>query len=244
MRFFLVLSTVFLLFTIRLFGQETVFEEARTIYKREFTYGAMMHTRGWGLNYRNGVYTTGFTRRMYEFEFTTVKSPKEVKIISASSSGYVFGKLNHLWLLRTSVSRFNTFIAKQSVRGIAISYVLNAGISWGYAKPVYLEIIKPDLSSFISVVERYDPDIHDQSQIFDKASFLHGLFKGRFYPGLFLRAGLNFESSRNPNRINSIEVGATMDAFTEKVPIMANDLNEQFLLNLYVLLNFGEKRTE
>lgn len=240
---------LFLLFSSTLIvAQETVFEEARTIYKRENTFGGMIHTSGWGINYRYGHYTSGFSRRIYEVELATMKHPKEIKTFSSilsTSSGFFYGKQNYLLGLRTSIGNHQTFIAKQSVKGVAISYVLNLGINFAYAKPVFLEIITHDEENFpIIEVQKYDPEIHDRGVIIGKASFFRGFFQGKFYPGAFARAALNFESSRVASNINSLEVGATLDAFLQNVPIMAETGNQQFFLNLYVALRFGSKKTE
>lgn len=245
-----VILIFFILFLgIELQAQQTVFEEARTVYKRENTYGAMVHTRGWGLQYRYGVYTSGFSRRVYEFEFLTIKHPKEIKTFSSildNSNGYFYGKQNYILALRTGIGKNNTFISKQSVKGVAIAYVLNFGINFAYAKPVYLEIITKDDDNFpITEIQRYDPQKHDRGDIIGKASFFRGFFNGRFYPGAYVKAGLNFESSRQASNINAIEVGATLDAFLQKLPIMGDDTpNQQFILNLYVALSFGSKKTE
>lgn len=231
-----------------LWSQETVFEEARTIYKHDKVFGGHIHTSGWGLNYRYSVYTSGFSKRSYEVEFTTISHPKEIKTFSSildNSNGYFYGKMNYLLAPRFSIGNHKTFISKQSVKGVEIAYFLHYGITTAYAKPVYLEVITKDEDNFpITEIQRYDPDRHDRGDIVGKASFFYGFFKGKFYPGLFLKAGLNFESSRQANRINAIEVGATLDAFIQNVPIMANTPNQQFFLNLFVAINFGGKKTE
>ena len=168
-------------------AQETIFEEKRTIYKREQSFGALLHTRGWGLTYRYGQYTSGFSRRTYEVELVSMKHPKEIKSFSSifdNSNGYVYGQLSSVLVLRASIGNHKTFISKQSVRGIAISSILNAGLSLVYAKPVYLEVIKVDSTDgqLTSEVEKYDPEIHSQGDIIGKASWFRGFFKGKFNP--------------------------------------------------------------
>ena len=79
----LLTNILFVVLTQALFAQETVFEEGRTIYKRENAFGAIIHTAGWGLTYKYGVYTSGFTRRIYEVELVGVKHPKEIKSFSS-----------------------------------------------------------------------------------------------------------------------------------------------------------------
>jgi len=232
-----------------LFAQETVFEEARTIYKREQAFGAVIHTSGWGLTYRYGNYTSGFTRNTYEVDLVGIKHPKEIQTFSSvfdNSNGYVFGKQNSIILLRAGFGKYRTFISKQSVRGIAISSIVNVGLSFAYAKPVYLEVIKIDTldGHIISEVEKYDPEIHSQGDIIGKASWFRGLFGGKFYPGLYLKVGLNFESSRQPEKINAIEVGGILDLYFQKIPILANEFNQYYFFNLYVSITFGSKKTE
>lgn len=231
-----------------MFGQGTVFEEARTIYKRENVFGVHVHTTGWGLTYRYGKYNSGFNRTTYEVELIGKKHPKEIKTFSSlfdNSNGYVYGKLNSILMVRGGIGTQVTFISKQSVRGIAISYVLNAGLSLAYAKPNYLEIITIDEEGLIgSELEKYDPDKHTQGDIIGKASYFRGFLEGKFYPGAYLKAGLNFESSIMANKISALEVGGVLDVYPRKVPIMANDLNRFYFFNLYVSLTFGTKKTE
>lgn len=230
-------------------AQGTVFEEGRTIYKRENAFGLVIHTRGWGLTYRYGFYTSGFTRRTYEVELVGMKHPKEIKSFSSifdNSNGYVFGQLNSILVLRGSIGNHKTFISKQSVRGIAISSIFNIGVSLAYAKPVHIEVIKVDSldGELSSEIERYDPEVHSQGDIIGKASWFRGLFGGRFYPGVFVKAGLNFESSRQASKINALEVGGVFDFYFQKIPMMANDLNKMYFFNLYASLTFGSKKTE
>ncbi len=231
------------------YSQGTVFEEKRTIYKREQSFGLVVHTRGWGLTYRYGQYTSGFSRRTYEVEFVGMKHPKSTKSFKNpydNSNGFSYGQLNSVMVLRVSVGSHRTFISKQSVRGIAISSVLNAGLSFAYAKPVYIEIIKefvPDEEPSSEIV-RYDPDIHNIDTILGGTSLFHGFFTGTVYPGAFVKAGLNFESSRQADKINALEVGAVLDVYYKKIPMMANDFNKMYFFNLYVSLTFGSKKTE
>ena len=230
------------------YSQGTVFEEKRTIYKSEHSYGLVVHTRGWGLTYRYGKYTSGFSRKIYELEFVGVKHAKQVKSFKNpfdNSNGYVYGQLNSIMVLRGSIGQHKTFISKQSVRGIAISSVFNLGFSLVYAKPVYVEIINDfNISRFPKAeIVRYDPEIHDYESIIGGTSLLHGFFTGSFYPGAYIKGGLNFESSRQASKINALEVGAVFDVYYKKIPMMANEYNKIYFFNLYVSLTFGTKKT-
>jgi len=244
----IVLIFLLLAFIKTLTAQNTVFEEKRTIYKKEEAFGPLVHTRGWGLTYRYGKYTSGFTRKIYDVELVGMKHPKEIKSFSSAfdnSNGYNFGQLNSIMILRSGIGRHNTFISKQSVRGISISSILSGGLSLAYAKPVYIEVIKVDSldDGLSSEVEKYDPDVHFQGSIIGKASYFRGFFEGKLYPGVFAKYALSFESSRQANRINALEVGAILDLYLQKIPMMANGFNKRYFFNLYVSLTFGAKKT-
>jgi len=237
-----------LTFIHTLTAQNTVFEEKRTIYKKEEAFGVIIHTRGWGLTYRYGKYTSGFTRKIYDVDLVGMKHPKEIKTFSSAfdnSNGYVFGQLNSIIIIRGGIGRHNTFVSKQSVRGISISSILVGGVSIAYAKPVYLEVFKDrtlDDGNEYEVV-RYNPEKHQQTEILGKASYFRGFFNGTYYPGLFAKYALSFESSKEANRINALEVGAILDVFVQNIPMMANDFNKRYFFNLYVSLTFGAKKT-
>ena len=245
-----ILFILILIFSAQSFySQGTVFEEKRTIYKREQAFGLVVHTRGWGLTYRYGQYTSGFTRKTYEVEFVGMKHPKNTKVFQnpqAASNGFVYGQLNSVMLLRASIGSHKTFISKQSVRGIAISSIINVGLSFVYAKPIYIEVLgefKVDEEPKTDIV-RYDPEIHDFDTIVGGTSLFYNFFTGSIYPGAFIKAGLNFESSRQADKINALEVGAVLDVYYKKIPMMANDFNKIYFFNLYVSLTFGSKKTE
>ncbi|MGB0881775.1 MAG: hypothetical protein ACPGSO_02400 [Vicingaceae bacterium] len=229
-------------------AQGTVFEEKRTIYKKEEAFGALIHTRGWGITYRYGKYTSGFTRKIYDVDFVGMKHPKEIKTFTSAfdnSNGYVYGQLHSILILRGGIGRHNTFVSKQSVRGISISSILSGGFSLAYGKPVYLDVIKgvDDKGEIEYAVERYDPLKHSQFDIIGKASYFRGFFHGTYYPGIYGKYALSFESSRQANRINALEVGAILDLYVQKVDMMANDFNKRYFFNLYVSLTFGSKKT-
>ena len=245
---YIVILTLFFCGASKVAAQETIFEEARTVYKSEQAYGLIIHTTGWGFNYRYGMYTSGFTRRTFEGEIVGLKHPKEIKTFTSlfdNSNGYVYGKLNTMFLFRGSVGNHKTFISKQSVRGIAIAMIYNTGITLAYAKPIYLEVLfyNEELETIDTRFERYNPEKHTQNDIVGKGPAMKGLFGGKIIPGIFLKAGLNFESAREAENLNALEVGAKADLFLQELPMMANELNRNWLINLYITFSFGSKST-
>jgi len=101
------------------------------LYKYERTVGFFTHSNGFGMNYRRGKNTTGYTKRIFEVEAATVKHVKEYKVYNPTreSKGYIFGKLNALMSLRASIGEQRVIASKTDMGGIEIRYIYLAGAS-------------------------------------------------------------------------------------------------------------------
>lgn len=231
------------------YAQETIFEETTTIYANETSGGIGLHTNGFVGTFRYGKYLTGFSKRIFEVEIGNIKHPKEIRSINPFENdvrGYVFGKLNYFYFLRPSIGFQNVFIPKQSIRGVSVTYVAHGGLSFGFAKPVYLNIQEDEAgtNNTIIVSRRYDPDVHDQGDIYGRASFLNGMDDIRFYPGLFGKFGLHFDYGQRREALRAIEVGLKADLYLEDIPLMAFTDNQPYFVNIYLEFFFGERKVE
>lgn len=229
-------------------AQETVYEDARVPFKREWYGGAMIHGDGWGLNLYYAKHRTAVDRLLYGLEIVGMKHPKEVKSFNPyyeESRGYFYGKSNALLIVRPTFGKKQQLTDKIRKSGVELNLVWGIGPSLGLAKPVYLEIGKPDNVPYQEfAIERYDPAVHNIQNIYGRASWFRGLGEARLYPGAFGRAGLNFEYSGHTTGIKALEVGASMDAYPVKVPIMAElegVENKQFFFEFYLAVQFGRK---
>lgn len=230
-------------------AQETIFEETTTIYANETSGGIGLHTNGFVGTFRYGKYLDGFSKRIFELEIGNIKHPKEIRSINPFENdvrGYVFGKLNYFYFLRPSVGFHKVFIPKQSIRGVSVTYVAHGGFSFGFAKPVYLNIQEDEAgtNNTIIVSRRYDPDIHEQGDIWGRASFLNGVDEIRLYPGLFGKFGLHFDYGQRRDALRSVELGLKVDAFLEDIPLMAFTDNQPYFLNIYLEFFFGERQVD
>lgn len=208
-----------------------------------------MHTNGFMGTFRYGKFLTGFSKRIYEIEIGNIKHPKEIKSINPFESdvrGYVFGKLNYFYFVRPSIGYHKVFIPKQSIRGVSVTYVVHGGLSLGFAKPVYLNIQEDELgtNNKIIVRRRYDPDKHDQGDIYGRASLLNGIDEMKLYPGLFGKFGLHFDYAQKRESLRSVEVGIKTDVYMQDIPLMAFTDNRPYFLNLYLEILFGQRKVE
>lgn len=229
-------------------AQQTIYEEARVPYRRELYGGLMLHGDGWGLHFFYAKHRNAIDRTLFGMEIVGMKHPKEVKSFNPyyeDSRGYFYGKSNALLIVRPTIGKKHQITDKIRRTGVELNYVWSVGPSLGLAKPVYLQIGKPDNIPYQEfVTERYDPAVHSVQNIYGRASWFKGFGEMNLYPGGFGRAGLNFEYSGQTTGIKSIEVGMSMDAYAVKVPIMAElegVENKQFFWEFYVALQFGKK---
>lgn len=229
-------------------GQETIFEETTTIIKSESSFGIGAHTNGYQLTYRWGKYTTATTKRIFEIEGANIKHPREIKTLEQrddNNRGFVFGKLNALFVIRPSIGYHKIIFPKQSLRGVSIGYVSHFGASIGLAKPVYLNIIKFNQNRPSTLaIERFDPEIHNLSNIYGRASFFNGVSELKIHPGLFGKLGLHFDYGDDRETLRAIEVGIKVDAYFSRIPILAFTDNNLIYPNFYLAVFFGKKNLE
>jgi len=73
-----------------------------------------------------------------------------------------------------------------------------------------------------------------------------GLGKGwgeiKLKPGGFAKIGLRFDYGRYNQTVSAIEIGMSVEAYGSKVPIMANNKEEQIFFQGHIALMFGRRR--
>lgn len=223
---------------------DTRYDENRLLYNKQFTIGAFLHTRGWGLNYRGYKIHNAFQKSFYQIEFATQKHPKEFRITTYDDNAnpYVYGKKNDVGMFSFSYGYEKVKHEKEHLRAILVSFNYSAGLTAAVLKPVYLEIAYPYVISGAQVYnEPYDEAKHFQAQIYGKSDFAYGLNKLSLMPGLHARAGVQFEYSSSDEYVRALEAGGRIDVFLKELPIMANTNNSFWFLNLYVAWLFGKK---
>ena len=227
------------------FVKGTFKEEQSLIYKKDWALGLNLHSNGYGANFIRGQELTVTEKFFYEVDGVAMKHPKEYSTSSNYDSGesYVYGKLNTLITIRTGVGFQNAIFPKAEKGGVEIRYLYSGGLSWGLAKPVYLEIY--DAGSNSLKTERFDASKDGYDNIYGTASFFQGIGQTRIYPGIYAKAGLNFEFGPYDDTVRTLEVGAVFDAYAQEVPIFAVidgiDVNKRTFLSFYVSVSWGKR---
>ncbi len=243
------LILIALMFPFLVKGQKNPFEyieEKPPLTKNEFSFGFNIHTSGWGFDFRRGWHKTALKRSMLELEIVNMKHPKEVRSVNPyfdNAKSFFYGKLNTLTVMRMAYGKQRVVFDKSEQGGVAVRLNYNGGLSLGFAKPVYLNILYPTAfeGEYEVVVEKYDPYKHYIDNIYGRASFTQGISEMKVYPGLYGKLGVSFEYGSNYQDIKAIETGVTFDLYGKEVPIMAFTENNQLYFTFYINILYGRK---
>lgn len=223
-------------------------EDVQLLYRNEQAFGALVHSSGWGLNYRRAKHVTGYRKRILEVEVVGMRHAKEIKlqVPDIGTKGYFYGKQFVTTFLRGGYGHHRVITGKSDRRGVELRLLTMVGPTIAFAKPIYLNIwhqdpVNPPFGNI--TIEKYDPTnpFHTPNYIIGRAGYFRGFSQMNFIPGGFFKLGLSFEHSSVDDDIKLLETGIIIDAFYKTVPIMATAQNNQVFVNVYLNIMFGKK---
>lgn len=241
---------IFSIFTLKVCHAQDILtqmnegKDVNVLFKKQAMGGAFIHSQGWGLFFRKASILSIYRKRFWEIETASMHNAKEHKVQNSlypDASSYYFGKLNAIQIFRVGFGYYQTLWRKNNEKCVEIDGVLSLGPSLAVAKPVYLEIIQSSNADVLLSTEKYDPSKDDPSNIYGRAPFFDGIGELSFYPGGYVRAGLNFDYANRHNLVKAVEVGVVADVYPTKVPIMAFTPNSQYFVNLYLSFSIGKR---
>ena len=250
MRIFI--SIVFMTLFLSGFAQQTIYDEATVLYKKEFKAGIKFHGHGWGFFATKGYHKSVDKVWNLNFSMVSMKNPNEDRRINfwdERAKSYIYGKSNYFYVLRPSVGQRKIVAYKDRKSGVEFGYTWALGPSIGITKPFYLQIAVPvSVDQFILVEEQYNPNEHFIGNIYGRASWFNGLNELQTHFGAYGKFGFVVEYSGDQTGIQGIETGISIDAFPNDIPIMTTELgsidvdkNKNLFFNFYANIFFGKK---
>jgi len=245
MKKLLIIAVMFLFGAVSLSAQGELNEQQKVFFRNERSFAILLNTDGIGVSYRGAKRIDFLNKRLLEIEAGTLKHPKEYKISNPyyyQGGSFKFGKLNSTFYLRGSIGHQHEIFKKADLGGIAIRYFYSAGPVLCLYKPNYYQILYP-VDTIQGIIRYKNEDekfnASNWDRIVSRASFTKGLNETKVLPGLFVKGGFNFEYSKEDKLIHAIEVGAQINAFPKKIPIMASSDNKTIFFSLFVSYRFG-----
>jgi len=218
----------------------------RVLLRQEYAGGLLLHSRGWGVHFRKGKNLSYFRSLNWEIDFVSLKSPKQIKTLNPyfnNAKSYVYGKLNHIYVLRAGIGIKRLLNRKPYWGGIELRFIYMGGFSLAFAKPVYLYILNytPDDDDYTIDIEKYDPERHGLDNIYGRAPFFQGIENTTLHPGVYAKLGLNFEYGNYNSSIKAVEVGGIVDYYPLPVEIMAYNPAQSLFITFYIGISFGKR---
>jgi len=239
----LLISAIFIPFcAINLFAQGELDEQQKIFFRNERSFGILLNSDGVGISYREAKRTDFRNKQLLEIDAGTLRDPKEYKQQSAYTQGgsYIYGKLNSTFYLRAGIGHQHELFKKADLGGIAVRYFYTAGPVLAIYKPIYYKVLYTISANEYEVrEEKFDASIAIPQDIYSRASFSKGLNEMKVMPGLYAKAGFNFEYSKEDKVIHAIELGGQLNAFPKRIPIMAVYNNKALFFSLFVSYRFG-----
>jgi hypothetical protein len=239
MKKLLIIAVMFLFGEVTLSAQGELNEQQKVFFRNERSFAILLNTDGVGISYRAAKRVDYLNKHFLEIEAGTLKDPKEYSQSNDYDNTLIFGKLNSTFYLRGSIGHQHELYKKADLGGIAIRYFYEAGPVFAIYKPIYYKVINVSGNTYEIKEQKFDASIAIPDDIYSKAPFTKGLNETKVMPGLFAKGGFNFEYSKEDKIIHAIEVGAQINAFPEKIPIMFISNNKAIFFSLFVSYRFG-----
>lgn len=229
---------------IFLYGQGEIDDQEKIFYRNERTLAILLNSNGGGLNFRYAKRIDAFRKTLYEAEFNFQKHPKEQKVVNETTNrSFVFGKLNSLYTLKSSIGYQKEHFRKRDLGGISIRSFYNIGPSIAFLKPVYYEYY--DISTQKIFSSKFIPHNLD---IIGKDTWATGLNETTLIPGVYGKIGCTFEYSRIDAVFHALEAGIGFDAYLNKIRIVDTPPekilfvlpDDYFVLTLFLSYRFGK----
>ena len=223
------------------------------LYEKNYSFGFRLNTNGWSIFTSFGKNISAKKERFYQFEFNEIKHHKEQKrsndfVVSSTYSPkpFVFGKQNNFYALHAYMGRKLMLGRKAEKSGIEVHLIYQGGISLGFAKPYYIDVVGyNDNGEAILEQIKYSEETSERFLNLESILGSSGLSKGinetKIYPGISAKAGLNFDWANYSETIRAIEVGVSLDVYYKSIPIMVIEHNRPYFLYLYLGIQFGKK---
>lgn len=232
------ISILFLL-TIPLAGSAQLFNGDDYEYTREWTWGLNKNTNGGligGVVIRHSRKKADDLYHTFGLELSNVKHPSESRYFGVQGAGFIYGKTNYLYAIRTNYGLEKLLFRKADQQGVQISAAAAGGPTFGLVTPYYILDANQEYVVF-------DPDqISDPRGIFGPGRLFQGLGESDFELGLHVKGSLLFEFGTYRSSVAGIEVGVMAEGYSEEIILVPTQPNKSLFTSVFFTLFWGSRK--
>lgn len=227
------------LFIIPLLGSAQLFEGEEFEYTSEWIWGINKNTNGGligGLMIRHSRKKADDVYHTFGLELSNVKHPSEARYIGLSGAGFIYGKSNYLYAIRTNYGLEKLMFRKANQQGVQISFAVAGGPTFGLVTPYYVLGADQQYDQW-SKVSYGSPDA-----IAGPGKLFQGLGDADFEPGLHTKGSIFFEFGTYRSNVAGVEVGVMAEAFTKEIELVPSQPNKSVFTSVFFTLFWGTRK--
>ncbi|MGN6492362.1 MAG: hypothetical protein ACTHLE_10245 [Agriterribacter sp.] len=226
-------------------------EEGVPSFNKQNAFGIKLNTDGWGLSYEIGRANTVRRATIYQIEFNEKKHPKEEKTSYQNSAGgfiffgnpFVFGKKNNFYQLKLSGGQQLLIGGKGNKNGVSVYGIGAGGLSLGFLRPYYVEVIdNNNQNKFVKYESQDSVYFMDPASIIGGGGLARGWGEMKLAPGLHAKTAIRFDYNRFNTVISAIEGGLNAEYYFKGIDQMVYNPSRKFFINAYVSILFGKRK--
>ena len=234
---------------------QTLDNRVGVVYNYETAFNLKITTnRGYAPGMEWGRLRTYYKTTYYYLNAGELKHPKEQRqsadpSVSRSFRAYVYGKQHNAMIVRGGWGVKRYYTEKAKYKGVAVGMSYGIGPSLSLLKPYYLALRRPSPDNPGNSRVRHEryteenADIFlDNTRILGASPFTKGLGEISFVPGGSASVALHLDWGAFDELVKALEIGAILDVFPKKLPILVSEENDRFFLNFFINFQFGKRR--
>ena len=212
-------------------------QETDFTYNQMYTYGVNFNSQDGiigGLSFRYAKTISQRVLHNFSVEITDVKHRQEQRTTSPiTGEFYVPGKKNYLYVIRPQYGREWIMLKKGHEKGAQLSLIAAAGPSLGIVAPYMIQYT--DNTGTIIRTTQYDPSKNISfGAILGTGSLSESLSAAQFQIGGCIKTSMVLEFGVLKNNFLGMEIGGMLDAYPQKIDMMAFSGNKSVFPSLFV----------
>jgi hypothetical protein len=223
------------------------------IYNHETAFNVRLATnRAFSIGIEKGRLRRFDRTNFYHLSIGQLYHPREVRQGADPQTRfrpYVYGKQNHVFVLRGGWGAKRYYSEKARTKGVAMGMSYSFGPTLGLLKPYYLALRFPLPDNPGRAVTRFEKYSEERADLFlnnsiivGAAPFSKGLNELRPIPGGNASLALHIDWGAYDERVKALAVGVMVDLFAAPVPMLVGEYNTPVFFNFFVNMQFGKRR--